>query len=281
MNKVFRIKKHGRSGKKPKGIRREVYADKERMRRTYTIIAFLIIISLVLLVSYYLATYFGGSNSSTNENDENPSDGSLKVALIDALYATLPNDEFTRSLTETLQESGFEVDVFRGTEVTVNFLKSLPNGYKLVILRMHSALHVDQLYLFTAEPYSVGKYTQEQQFQLVKEAYVTEESQPVFAVNWGFIKRCMTGKFNGTLVIAMGCDGTLDPVIIEEFMNQGAVGYISWSGPVLISHSDTATLHFTEALYLEKLSAEEAIEETNNQVGADPEHGTILEYYAP
>lgn len=167
--------------------------------------------------------------------------------------------------------------------MTVDFLKTVPSGYKLVILRMHSALHSDQLYLFTAEPYSVGKYPQEQQFQLVKAAYTTEteESQPVFAVNWGFIKRCMTGKFNGTLVIAMGCDGTRDPVIIEEIMNQDAVGYISWTGPVLISHSDTATLHLTDALYLEQLPVAEAIEGTNNQVGADPKYGAVLEYYTP
>jgi hypothetical protein len=280
---MLHITKHVMAKKKHGGIRREIYADKKRMRRIYTVITLLIIVSIIVLASYYLAASFVGSNSSTNENDENSGDSSLKAALIDALYATLPNDEFTRLLTETLQEAGFEVDVFRGTEVTVDFLKTVPNGYKLVILRMHSALHEDQLYLFTGEPYSVGKYTQEQQFQIVKEAYATEteESQPVFAVNWGFIKRCMTGKFNGTLVIAMGCDGTLDPVIIEEFMNQGAVGYISWDGPVLISHSDTATLHLTEALYLEELSVEEAIEGTNNQVGADPEHGAVLEYYTP
>jgi hypothetical protein len=135
--------------------------------------------------------------------------------------------------------------------------------------------------MFTAEPYSVGKYTQEQQFQIVKEAYATEESQPVFAVNWGFVKRCMTGKFNDTLVIAMGCDGTLDSVIIEEFMNQGAVGYISWNGPVLMSHADIATVNLAEAMYSENLSAEEAVNVTNNQVGSDPVHGAVLEYFSP
>jgi hypothetical protein len=280
---MLHITKHRAAKKNPRGIRHEIYADKKRMRRIYTIITLLIVISVIVLVSYYLATSLLGSNSSTNENGENPDDRSLKAALVDALYATLPNDEFTKTLTESLQEAGFEVDVFQGTEVTVDFLRTMPNGYNLTILRMHSALHDDQLYLFTAEPYSVGKYTQEQQFQIVKEAYTTEteESQPVFAVNWGFIKRCMTGKFNDTLVIVMGCDGTRDPVIIEEFMNQGAVGYISWSGPVLLSHSDVATLHLAEGLYLEKLSVEEAIEATNNQVGADPEHGALLEYYAP
>ena len=271
---------HRMAKKKPGRIRHEVYADKKRMRRISAIITLVIILSVVILLSYYLSTIFGGSGSSTNENGEN-FDNSLKAALIDALYATLPNDKFTNSLTETLQEAGFEVDVFQGTEVTVDFLKTVPNGYRLVILRMHSALLADQLYLFTAEPYSVGKYTQEQQFQIVKEAYATEDSQPVFAVNWGFIKRGMTGKFNNTLVIAMGCDGTRDPVMIQEFMNQGAVGYMSWNGPVLLSHSDAATVYLTKVLYLENLPAEEAIERTNNQVGPDPEHGTVLEYFAP
>ncbi len=278
---MLQITSHRLDKKKPGGIKREVYADKKRMRRISAIITLVIILCVVLLLSYYLSTIFGGSSSSTNENGGNSGNDSLRAALIDALYATLPNDKFTNSLTETLQEAGFEVDVFQGTEVTVDFLKTVPNGYKLIILRMHSALLADQLYLFTAEPYSVGKYTQEQQFQIVKEAYATEESQPVFAVNWGFIKRGMTGKFNNTLVVAMGCDGTRDPVIIQEIINQGAVGYISWNGPVLLSHSDAATVYLTEALYLKNLSAEEAIERTNNQVGPDPERGTVLEYYAP
>jgi hypothetical protein len=277
---MLHLTKHGTAKKKPRGIKREVYADKKRMRRISVIITLVVIVFVVILISYYLSTIFGGSGSSTNENGDS-GDNSLNAALIDALYSTLPNDTFTGSLTETLQEAGFEVDVFQGTEVTVDFLKTIPKGYELIILRMHSALLADQLYLFTAEPYSVGKYTQEQQFQIVKEAYATEDSQPVFAVNWGFIKRGMTGKFNNTLVVAMGCDGARDPVIIEEFMNQGAVGYISWNGPVLLSHSDTATLHLTEALYLDNLSAEEAIGRTNNQVGSDPEWGTVLEYHAP
>jgi len=280
VNKMLQLTKHGTAKKKPRGIKHDVYADKKRMRRISVIITLVVIVFVVILISYYLSTIFGGSGSSTNENGDS-GDNSLNATLIDALYSTLPNDSFTGSLAETLQEADFEVDVFQGAEVTVDFLKTIPTGYELIILRMHSALLDDQLYLFTAEPYSVGKYTQEQQFQIVKEAYATEDSQPVFAVNWGFIKRGMTGKFNDTLVVAMGCDGARDPVIIEEFMNQGAVGYISWNGPVLLSHSDTATLHLIEALYLDKLSAEEAIEQTNNQVGPDPEWGTILEYHAP
>jgi hypothetical protein len=279
---MFNTAKHTRTKNKPKGIKRDVYSYKNRSRLISTAITCIIIFSLIALLSYYLTSYFAGSNPPTNENNSDLNDNSPKAALIDALYSTHPNQEFTESLNQTLREAGFKVHVFQGTQVTVDFLKKMPNGYKLIILRMHSALGTNnQLYLFTGEPYSIGKYTQEQYLELVKEAYATQDSQSVFAVNWGFIKRCMTQKFNGTLVIAMGCDGTLDSWIIEEFINQGTVGYVAWTGPVLMSHSDEATMYLIQALYTEKLQLEEAVEKTNNQVGEDPEWGAILNCYVP
>ena len=279
---MFSTTKRTRTKNKSKGIKRDVNAYKKKTRLISTVITCIIIFSLIALLSYYLTSYFAGSNPPTNENNGDLPDNSPKAALIDALYNTHPNQEFTKSLNQTLREAGFRVDVFQGTEVTVDFLKKMPNGYKLIILRMHSALGTNnQLYFFTAEPYSVGKHTQEQYLELAKEAYATQNSQPVFAVNWGFIKRCMTEKFNGTLVIAMGCDGTLDSWIIEEFINQGAVGYVAWTGPVLMSHTDKATLHLIQALYTEKLQLENAVEKTNSQVGEDPEWGAILDYYLP
>jgi hypothetical protein len=279
---MFNTTRHTRTKSKPEGIKRDVYSYKKRTRLISTAVTCIIIFSLIALISYYLTSYFAGSNCPINENNGDLNDNLPRAALIDALYSTHPNQEFTESLNQTLRETGFELDVFQGTEVTVDFLKKMPNGYKLIILRMHSALGTNnQLYLFTGELYSIGKYTQEQYLELVKEAYATQDSQSVFAVNWGFIKRCMTKKFNGTLVIAMGCDGTLDSWIIEEFINQGAVGYVAWTGPVLMSHSDEATLHLIQALYTEKLQLEEAVEKTNDQVGEDPEWGVILKCYAP
>lgn len=275
---TFHSTKHPRS----KGIKTEIRNYKKRMRLISTVTTLIIVFSFTVLISYYLSSLFTGSDSLTNKNSNHSSSNPLKAALIDALYTTHPNDNFTKSINETLREAGFKVDIFQGTEVTVNFLKKLPNGYKLIILRMHSALSTDnQLYLFTAEPYSTGKYTQEQYFQLVKEAYATEDSQHVFAVNWGFIKRCMAGKFNGTLVIAMGCDGTLDPWIAKEFLNQGAVGYIAWTGPVSLTHSDKAVLFLIQALYIEKLPLEQAVKKTNSQIGKDPNCGTVLDFYVP
>lgn len=205
-----------------------------------------------------------------------------RAAFIDALQSASPSNEFSDSLRETLLAAGFEVDVFHDTAITVEFLKNFGANYNLTILRMHSALSSNnELYLFTAEPYCRDKYQPEQQFGLVKEAYTTNASDSVFAVNWGFIKRCMTGRFNGTLVILMGCEGSCDPQIFREFINQGAIGCVGWSGPVLLSHSDRAVLHLLECLYLKNLRLEDALSDTNKEIGKDPCWGTILERYAP
>ena len=270
-----------KSKKEVKGIKKEICVYKKKMQVVSIVLTFIVIFCLVILASYYLISYFSSSSPEIDQNNNNLEGNSLNAALIDALYSTLPNEKFTKSLNETLHTAGFKVDIFQGEEVTVNFLKKLPSGYKLIILRMHSALAPNgQLYLFTAEPYSPGKYTQEQYFQIVKEAYANEDSQPVFAVNWGFIKRCMKGKFKGALVILMGCDGMQDPLIIKEILNQGAIGYIAWTGPVSLSHSDKAILHLIRALYIEKIPLPQAVEKINSEIGEDPNWGTILDYRA-
>jgi len=279
---MFRFTLHAMGKNKPKGIKNEISDYKKRVRTTSSVVILVIVFSFVVVLSYYLVGYFAGPDSTIDETYGNSSDNSLRVALIDALYSTYPNEEFTRFFNKTLQETGFEVDIYQGEEVTVEFLKKLTGGYKLIVLRMHSALSTsNELYLFTAEPYSAEDYVQEQYFPLVKEAYATDDSQSVFAVNWGFIKMLMTGKFDGTLVVAMGCDGALDQLMVHEFINQGAIGYIAWNGPVLLSHSDKAIQCLVQALYMENLSLGEAVEKTVNQVGGDPMWGTVLDYYPP
>jgi hypothetical protein len=268
-----------------KGIKKEDFNYRKRTKTISTLVTLTILFSLIVVGSYYLLSSSTGSRLTINEtnqpaNDNNSSDISLRAVLIDALYSSNPNVEFIESLNETLQDSGFEVDVYKGQEVTVDSLSRLASGYKLVILRMHSALSSsNELYLFTEEPFSAGKYVQEQFFRLVKEAYATESSQSVFAVNWGFVKRLMTSKFNGTTVIVMGCEGARDAWMAQEFMNQGAVGYVGWTGPVLLSHSDRATIYLIQALYEEKLSLEEAVQRTNVQIGADPSSVAVLDCY--
>ncbi len=268
---------------KPEGMKKEIFRHKKRERIISTALTFVIIFSSIAVVAYYSFGYFAGSSSNINQKTEVNLTGSLlRAALIDALYSSYPNLGFTRSVNKTLQEAGFKVDVYQGEEITVDFLKKLQSGYKLIVFRMHSALSTgNELYLFTAEPYSNEGYVQEQYFRLVKEAYASEDSQHVFAVNWGFVKRCMAGKFEGAIVIVMGCEGASDLKLFEEFVNQGAVGCVGWNGPVLLSHSDKAVSYLVDALYLRKLSLSEAVNDTNKVIGNDPLSNSVLRSYVP
>lgn len=266
------------------GIKKEILRHKKRMRIISTISTFVAICAFAIVIAYYSLGYFteSGSNSVNYPTEASSLDNQLKAALIDALYNSYPNVEFTESVNKSLRLAGFKVDIHQGEEVTVDFLKNLQNGYKLIIFRMHSALSNDnELFLFTAEPYSTEKYVQEQYFRIVKKAYATDDSQPVFAVNWGFIKKCMTEKFKDTLIVLMSCDSANDPQLLKEFVNQGAIGCVGWNGPVLLAHSDRAVSHFIEALYLRKLSLNEALNDTNNVVGMDPFSNSVLLAYVP
>jgi hypothetical protein len=269
--------------RKPKGIKKKVADYKRRVKIVSTLMASIIVFSLVFAGSYYLLSASIGGNPNTSQTQGSQPDQSddslLNAVLIDALYGGNPNLNFTTSARNTLQGAGFEVDVYQGGDVTVDFLERFVGGYEVVILRMHSALsNNNELYLFTAEPYSAGKYVQEQYYRIVKEAYPTEDSQSVFAVNWGFIERLMAEKFKGALVIVMGCDGANDSWMAKEFIDRGAVGYVGWNGSVLLSHSDSAVLYLIQALYVDKLSLEDAVEKTNSLIGVDPQWGSMLNY---
>lgn len=268
--------------KQHRGIGAEVAAYKRRVRLASTVVTLVIVVCLLGVACYQSIDSFRGANSNVDRSDDGNSGNSPRAVLVDALYDASPNQLFTASLNRTLRDAGFEFCVYRGQEVTVDFLKRLEGGFSLVILRMHSALSKDgELFLFTAEPYSSDKYVEEQSFRLVKEAYATESSQPVFAVNWGFVRRLMAGKFNGSLVVAMGCESTCDSFMIREVIDQGAVGYVGWNGSVLLSHSDEATSCLVEDLYVSKSSLREAIDKVNEKMGPDETEGATLECYVP
>jgi hypothetical protein len=268
--------------KKHRGIGAEVAAYKRRVRLASTVVTLVIVVCLLGVACYQSIDSFRGANSNVDRSDDGNSGNSPRAVLIDALYDASPNQLFTASLNRTLRDAGFEFCVFRGQEVTVDFLKRLEGGFSLVILRVHSALSEDgELFLFTGEPYSSDKYVEEQSFRLVKKAYATESSQPVFAVNWGFVKRLMAGKFNGSLVVAMGCESTCDSFVIREVIDQGVVGYVGWNGSVLLSHSDEATSRLVEDLYVSKLSLREAVDDVNEKIGPDETEGATLECYVP
>lgn len=269
-------------------VRKEITASKRMQRLIITWVFVALLCCLIAVASYFYVVQFPVSGSGSDKGEDGKvvhgdvGDRVPRAVVVDALSVGHPNAVFTDEVDAVLTQAGLRVDLFSGSVVTVDFLKGLAGGYRVVILRMHSAVSAqNELYLFTAEPFSGDKFIQERQARVVKEAFASEGSQSVFAVNWGFVKRLMTGKFNGSVVVAMGCESGVDEMLANEFIGQGAVAFVGWSGPVLLSHSEDATLRLLNSLCVEKLAVSTAVEKANSEAGADPLSGAILKCYLP
>ena len=200
-----------------------------------------------------------------------------KAAIIDGLYDKAPNITLIEGMVQYLSNAGYTVDVYKGTNVTIDLLRNI-GGYKILILRLHSSIHTDNfLYVFSGEKYTESKYIDEQLTGAVRKAYTFNESEPpYFALNSVFIGKLKPNGLNGTTLIMMGCNGTANNYVIQRFFQEGIQTYISWDGYVDLPHSDEATLRLIKAMYLEGLSPEAAVEKVNREVGPDPSYESQL-----
>jgi hypothetical protein len=183
---------------------------------------------------------------------------------------------------QCISNAGYKVDLFRGTNVTVDLFRNI-GGYKILILRLHSAIHTDEfLYIFSGEKYTESKYVNEQLTGAVRKGYTFNESEtPYFVLNAVFLGNNNPIGLNGTTIIMTGCNGTATPYVIQRFFERGAKAYVSWDGYVGLSHSDEATLRLVRAMYSEGLSPKEAVEKVMREVGPDPFYKSQLECYLP
>ena len=241
-----------------------------RIRRKKTAAGASVIGALVLgLIVYFLA---GGPLWSAGADAPAPT---LKAAIVDQLSLTVPSPEFTSSARSMLEEAGYEVYYYPGEQVTVDFYRSLPtHGFDLILLRVHSGYDpsVDAVGLFTGEPYVEGKYPG----QGVGFTAYYEGAPPLFGIGPRFIESTMEGKFDGTTIVMMGCDGLTSIATAEAFVQKGAASVVSWDGQVLASHTDLATEQLLQYLLSDGLSMPEAVRLTMSEVGPDPSFNSKL-----
>ena len=212
-----------------------------------------------------------------------------KAAIVDQLYIREPNPELIAEATHVLESYGFEVDVWQGADVTVDFYHNLPKlGYKLILLRVHSGLLVslegeqvvtlDTTYLFTAENYSTTKYIGDQLTDKVSNAVMGENTPLVFAVNSEFIKSA-EGEFNHTIILAMGCESYKYDDMPSAFIEKGASVYIGWNDVVSLDYVDVALLSLLENLCSDNMTISQSISSTMEEMGNDPYFSSFLKYY--
>ena len=100
-----------------------------------------------------------------------------------------------------------------------------------------------------------------------------------FGITPKFVTDSMEGRFNDTVIIAMGCDGLRYTTMAQAFVEKGAKTYISWNGSVSIDHTDDATISLLRHLITENQTVKEAVSQTMNEVGPDPTDKSILLFY--
>ena len=214
-----------------------------------------------------------------------------KAAIIDQLYLLEPNPYFIDNATRILESDGFTVDLWQGSDVTVDFYRKLPAmGYKLIVFRVHSGLlmslekgeakPLDTTYLFTAENYTTTRYVKDQLTDKVSNAMMYEQSPLVFAVNSAFIKSA-SGRFDNTVVILMGCESYYYDDMPAAFIEKGASAYVGWSTVVSLEHVDKAALGLLAGVCTANVTLAEGITRTMADPGRDPSFGAYLRFYPP
>jgi hypothetical protein len=250
------------------GESRETIAEKEPRHRRFRNAIILVTLALLLLTACVL---WVNSPFRSLEPQQSTNTDVLKAGILDGLWDKEPNPTMIESVTQYLSNAGYTVDVYRGKNVTIDLLRNL-SGYKVLIMRLHSSIHVDNfLYLFSGEEYTQSKYVAEQLTGAVKMGITFDKNDPpYFALNAVFLGNNNPNGLKGTTIILTGCNGTGEQHVIQRLFEKGVKTFISWNGYVDLSHSDEATLELVKTLYSEGLGYEEAVDKVNQEVGPDP-----------
>jgi len=203
----------------------------------------------------------------------------VKVAYIDPLYAESPG--FYEDVDALFSGERYVFEPTLGEDVTVEYLRRVSAGYDLIILRVHSTVNDDMVWFFTGEEYSPDKYVLEQLADEVHPARPSLGSGRLFAVGADFVNHFMKDRFQGSMILVMGCDGIRSTDLAQAFIDNGARLYVSWDGPVTLEHTDLTFSCMLRALIERGMKPEEAVTYAMNTVGGDPDYNSSLSCFTP
>ncbi len=97
----------------------------------------------------------------------------IKVLVIDPISK---NPEVIPSIVKVLDDSGYSVTHVIGSDVTVDRMKRL-EGVDVLIMRVHSSIRDDTVWVFTGEKYDNNRYLVEQMTDEVHRARTSPEGE--------------------------------------------------------------------------------------------------------
>ena len=197
-----------------------------------------------------------------------------KIAVVDALSNEWPAPSFVQTVKILAQTAGLSLDYYNASSTTVSLFMNLPRmGYSLVVFRTHGSVAA----LSTSEPYSQQSHVVDQLLDRLGAVRVNNQTV-YFAITPSTVTSLMCGRFQGTILLAMGCYTTNDTSLADAFTRMGARVFVGWDNGANISHSDAAFGLMLEML-LEHHSVDSSVTSAMHQFGPDPITGAQLRYY--
>jgi len=193
---------------------------------------------------------------------------------------------FVQETKELLEGIGIEVEYVGVRDVTLEFYQNLAK-YNLVILRVHSGLLVGKeereevVCFFTSEPLreNLGKYSKWFNKEYLANATLELPNgvkKSFIGVKPDFIRNCLNGEFHNSIIIAMGCNSSINDSMARAFVNdRKALVYIGWTRDVTVNHTDSATLGLLKSFF----ENNETIKGAIRKVSVDRKTGAKLTYY--
>jgi hypothetical protein len=224
----------------------------------------LIIIALV---------YLSGGNSIPHTKP--------KAAILDMLYSKLPNENFDKNATKDLQDAGYQVDLYKTSNITIDLYKKLPQmNYKFLVFRTHG-LHNGTIEssssIFSGEIYSTEKHFMEQLAKQVGKAvpytraeinarggFQGLENQTYFTIGSSFVEENMVGKFPGSIILIGGCDALSNTYLAKALVARGAFDVIGWDNLVSGPDNDLQIINVLDEITKNKQSPEDATKTVMN-----------------
>jgi len=258
------------------------------LSRAFLLVALVLLIAISSVAVYFLYPFPVTSVPRVEEN---------RAAIVDGLSVQRPNPAFEDQAIRDLMSAGMSVDVYNAPQITVEFMKSFPAGYVLVLFRVHSGTSRHGVFYFTNEAYDESSYEPEQFRDELRPGKDYEGNPRVFAFGSKFVDTYLQGRFQNAIIVGMGCFGAgtsygtgeevtigdtqveKGPNLADAFYRQGAVAVIGWDSLVTSEFSDRATLQLIKALAVERLTVRRSTEKVNLESGADPVYKSRLTFY--